>query len=63
MTLSNDFFYLRGLIHILIIFLWDSQILYKRVPELTKTVDICSKIYYDFIIGLMEFQLCVLETR
>ena len=40
------FFYLRVLIHILIIFLWDSQILYKWVPELTKTVDICSRIYY-----------------
>ena len=28
-TLSNDFFYLRVPIHILTIFLWDSQILYK----------------------------------
>ena len=48
-TLSNDFFYLRVPIRI-IIFLWDSQILYKWVPELTKTVNICSKIYYRLMI-------------
>ena len=44
------FFYLRVPIHILIIFLWDWQILYKWVPELTKTVNICSKIYYRLMI-------------
>ena len=33
---ADDFFYLRVPHHVLIIFLWDSQILYKWVPELTK---------------------------
>ena len=48
-TLSNGFFTCEFQF-ILIIFLWDSQVLYKWVPELTKTVNICSKIYYRLMI-------------
>ena len=38
-TLSNDFFTCEFQF-IYSIFLWDSQILYKWVPELTKTVNL-----------------------